>query len=246
MKSMVGIQKPVIGVVPLWDEDRDSIWMLPGYLDGIREAGGIPVILPLRPGTEDLRQLDAMVDGYLFTGGHDVNPELYGEEPIPACGACCPQRDALEGDIYKIADAEDKPILGICRGVQLLNVLAGGSLYQDLPQQFSGTKKIEHHMTAPYDRTVHEVEIVDGSPLYALLQQKSLPVNSYHHQGIRSLGRGLEAMAVAEDGLVEGVYAPGKKFTWGIQWHPELIYLKDDSARKILQAFVEACRQARR
>ena len=114
-------------------------------------------------------------------------------------------------------------------------------MYQDLPQQFSGTKEIEHHMTAPYDRTVHEVSITEGTPLYTLLAQKTLPVNSYHHQGIHMVGEELEIMAVSEDGLVEGVYVPDKKFIWGIQWHPEFIYQKDDTARKIFRAFVEAC-----
>lgn len=241
MKDTTSARKPVIGVIPLWDEEKDSIWMVPGYLDGIRDAGGIPVILPLQPRMEDLEQLDTLIDGYLFTGGHDVNPRIYGEEPIPACGVCCPERDVLEEKIYRMAKEKEKPILGICRGIQLLNVLAGGTLYQDLPQQFSGTKVIDHHMTAPYDRTVHEVEITEDTPLYALLQQKTLRVNSYHHQGVRSVGKGFEVMAVSEDGLVEGIYAPDEKFLWGIQWHPEFIYQKDDAAKKIFRAFVEAC-----
>ena len=241
IKNRICGQKPVIGVIPLWDEEKDSIWMVPGYLDGIRDAGGIPVILPLQSSVRELEQLDTLMDGYLFTGGHDVNPQMYGEAPISACGVCCPERDSLEQTIYGMAKDKDKPILGICRGIQLLNVLAGGTLYQDLPQQFSGSREIEHHMTAPYDRTVHEVEIIDKTPLYALLQQKTLPVNSYHHQGIKCVGKGFEVMAVSEDGLVEGIYAPDKKFVWGVQWHPEFIYQKDDTARKIFRAFVEAC-----
>lgn len=234
-------KKPVIGIIPLWDEEKESVWMVPGYLDGIRDAGGIPMILPLAPHMEDIGQLDSMIDGYLFTGGHDVDSHMYGEEPLPVCGTCCHERDILEKEIYGIAKAEDKPVLGICRGIQLINVLQGGTLYQDLPQQFSGTKEIEHHMIAPYDRTVHEVSITEGTPLYTLLEQKTLPVNSYHHQGVRTLGEGLEVMAVSEDGLVEGIYVPDKKFIWGIQWHPEFIYQKDDTARKIFRAFVEAC-----
>lgn len=241
MKDITKSRKPVIGIIPLWDEEKESIWMVPGYLDGIRDAGGIPVILPLTPKMEDIGQLDSVIDGYLFTGGHDVDPRMYGEEPLPVCGTCCPERDILEKEIYKIASQEDKPVLGICRGIQLLNVLHGGTLYQDLPQQFVGTKEIDHHMTAPYDRTVHEVNITEGTPLYQLLQQKTLSVNSYHHQGIRTLGVGLEVMAVSEDGLTEGICVPDKKFIWGIQWHPEFIYHKDDTARKIFQAFVEAC-----
>ena len=134
-------KKPVIGIIPLWDEEKESVWMVPGYLDGIRDAGGIPMILPLVPHMEDMEQLDSMIDGYLFTGGHDVDPHMYGEEPLPVCGTCCHERDILEEKIYGIAKAEDKPVLGICRGIQLINVLQGGTLYQDLHGSFQEQKR---------------------------------------------------------------------------------------------------------
>ncbi len=234
-------RKAIIGVVPLYDEKRESIWMLPGYLDGIYEAGGIPMILPLHAGEAELRRLDANIDGYLLTGGHDVNPELYGAEKSPSCGAVCESRDLLETMLYRIAGGTDKPVLGICRGIQLLNVLHGGTLYQDLPEEFRTERTLDHHMTPPYDRTVHEVLLEKNTPLYDLLGQERLAVNSYHHQGVKELGGGLAVMAAAEDGLVEGIYAPDRKFVWGIQWHPEFIYQKDEASRKIFRAFVRAC-----
>lgn len=235
------LKKTVIGVVPLYDEKRESIWMLPGYMDGLIQAGAIPVILPLDISEEAVEQLDAMVDGYLFTGGHDIEPELYGEKRADVCGISCTQRDRLEQLLYQKALEADKPILGICRGVQMINVLQGGTLYQDLPLEYISDKKTDHHMTPPYDRAVHQVTLQKGSPLQDLLQKTELPVNSYHHQAIRSLGKDLNVMAVSEDGLIEAVCHSKKRFVWGVQWHPEFSFHKDAASRAILRAFVAAC-----
>ena len=232
--------KPVIGVIPLFDETRDSIWMLPGYLNGLSAAGAIPVILPLHLTQEEFLQLDSQINGYLFTGGHDVSPALYGETPISSCGVPCPQRDLLEKMIFWKAYEKNKPILGICRGIQLINVLMGGTLYQDLPSQ-NPSSSVEHHMTFPYDRTVHKVTIKKKSPLYSVFRKEHLQVNSYHHQGIHIVGKNLEVAAVAEDGLVEGIYDPKKNFLIGVQWHPEFIYQKDEDQLNLLKAFVKAC-----
>lgn len=235
-------RKPVIGVIPLYDEEKESIWMLPGYLDGLYEAGAIPVIMPLRIGKEELRQLDAQFDGYLLTGGHDVNPRLYNAKKTALCGVVCQERDELERQVFELAWQQDKPVLGICRGIQLLNALQGGTLYQDLEAEYPGKSRMaDHHMLPPYDRTVHMVEIEKDSPLYDTVGCTQMGVNSYHHQAVRELGRGLKVMARAEDGLIEGVWAPEKHFIWGIQWHPEFIYQVDENARKIFRAFVEAC-----
>ena len=235
------MKKPIIGVIPLYDEEKESIWMLPGYLEGLSEAGAIPVVLPMHLEAGELDELDGMLDGYLFTGGHDVDPRLYDQERLPLCGPSCKRRDQLETMIFEKAGQENKPVLGICRGLQLLNVLYGGTLYQDLPEEYPQKSEIDHHMTAPYDRTVHGVTIKPESPLRQLLGKTKLQVNSYHHQGICALGTGLKVMAVSDDGLVEGIYDPEKKFVWGVQWHPEFIYQKDEDARRIFLAFVEAC-----
>ncbi len=239
------MRKPVIGVIPLFDEEKDSIWMLPGYMDGISEAEGIPFILPLKGSQDDFYQLDERIDGYLFTGGHDVSPSLYGEAKKKVCGTACKDREVIERIIYERALQEDKAVLGICRGIQIINVLEGGTLYQDLPTEymqngFNG-KPIEHHMTPPYDRTVHQVILEKESPLFSLFEkEKQVAVNSYHHQAIKDLGKKLKAMAVSEDGLIEAIYRPDKKFIWAVQWHPEFIYKKEENARKIFKKFVEA------
>lgn len=233
------MQKPMIGILPLTDMEKDSYWMLPGYMKGIEEAGGIPVMLPLTEDETILERLAESFDGFLFTGGQDVSPELYGEEVLPECGECSPERDAMERILLEKILMSGKPLLGICRGIQLLNAALGGTLYQDLPAQHPG--EINHHMTPPYDRTVHKVTLSPSAPLYEILGAGEIAVNSYHHQAVKELAKALEVSAVSEDGLVEGVYMPDKKFVMAVQWHPEFSYLKDENARKIFEAFVKAC-----
>ena len=231
--------KPVIGIIPLYDEDKDSIWMVPGYMEGIRRAGGIPMILPLVCDEADLRQINSMCSGYLFTGGHDVDPSLYGEEKNALCGPACMERDRLEQTVFCMAWEDRKAVLGICRGLQLINVLMGGTLFQDLQSQFQGTCSVGHHMEPPYSRSCHQVELTADGPLCKLLGKSTMGVNSYHHQGIRKLAPGLKAMAVAEDGLVEGIYAPDREYIQAVQWHPEFMSPGDADAGKIFRSFIE-------
>ena len=231
--------KPVIAVMPLWDDDRQSLWMLPGYLDGIAEAGGTGVMLPLITDSDAVAQLISLCDGVLLTGGHDVSPSLYGQEPFDGLETC-PARDRMDATALRLALREDKPVLGICRGIQLMNAALGGTLWQDLPTQHPSD--VNHHMAPPYDRVAHEVRILPGTPLHQLLGQDFLCVNSYHHQAVRDVAPGLVPMAVSTDGLVEAVYAPGQRFCWGVQWHPEFSFRTDASSRAIFRAFVNACR----
>ena len=230
--------KPIVGVMPLWADEKDSLWMLPGYLDGISQAGGLPIIFPFTEDENELEQLMGLCDGFLLTGGHDVSPEMYHEAPMAGLAVCCPRRDAMEGIVLRKALEKDRPVLGICRGIQFINAFLGGTLYQDLPTQHPS--EIEHHQTAPYDRPIHEVTIVADSPLQRCLGGNRLAVNSYHHQAVKRLAPGLEAMAYAPDGLIEAAYLPGKKFLWAVQWHPEFSFRTDAASRAIFRAFVEA------
>lgn len=230
--------KPIIGVMPLWDDEKDSIWMLPGYLDGINQAGGLPIMFPFTADEQELEQLVSMCDGFLFTGGHDVSPALYHEDPMEGLVVSCAKRDAMESIVLRKALERDKPVLGICRGIQFINAFLGGSLYQDIPTQHpSGT---EHHQTPPYDKPVHDVDVVEDSPLYHCLGVNRLPVNSCHHQAVKQLASPLQTMAVSPDGLVEAVYMPGKGFLWAVQWHPEFSYRTDAHSNAIFRAFIES------
>lgn len=232
------MKKPLIGVVPLYDSEKESFWMLPGYMEGIEAAGGIPVMLPMTADDGILEELVGTLDGFLLTGGQDVDPALYGAVKSPTCGETCPARDAMEPKLLTLALDADKPVFGICRGIQLLNVCLGGTLYQDLPAEHGST--VDHHMTPPYDRAVHEVTILAGTPLAALLGKMRLGVNSYHHQAVKTLAPALRPMALADDGLVEAAYLPGKRFCMAVQWHPEFSYKTDADSHALLAAFVRA------
>ena len=232
------MKKPIVGVMPLWDDEKDSIWMLPGYMDGINRAGAIPVIFPFSEDMSELEQLMEVCDGFLFTGGHDVSPQLYHEKPLAGLVSCCEKRDVMETYVLRRAMEADKPVLGICRGIQFINAALGGTLYQDLPLQHPS--ETNHHGHAPYDRPVHDVKVDKGSPLYKYLKLENLPVNSYHHQAVKDMAKGLEVMAVAPDGIVEACYKPDQRFLWAVQWHPEFSYKTDESSRKIFSAFIGA------
>lgn len=234
--------KPIIGVIPLFDEEKDSIWMVPGYMEGIRMAGGIPIILPLRAEDDEITAVADLCKGFLFTGGHDVDPALYGAVKSEKCGPANHDRDLLEQKIFAHALHKDKPVFGICRGIQLINVLCGGTLYQDIPTEYVGSKAVEHHMQPPYDVPCHQVEIIEDTPLGEMLERPVIAVNSYHHQAIRELAQNLRPMAISEDGLVEAVYMPDRKFIQAVQWHPEFIYQADEDACRLFRAFVNACR----
>jgi putative glutamine amidotransferase len=229
----------VIGVLPLWDEEKNSLWMLPGYMNGIAQAGGLPVMLPLTAETSALEALDALCAGFLFTGGQDISPHWYGEEKKPLCGEICDTRDRMEAFLFARVLERDKPALGICRGIQLFNALLGGDLYQDVPAQLG--EGVRHRAGASQAApAVHPADIVPGSPLHKLLKAETVVVNSDHHQGIRRISPRLEAMARAKDGLVEAVRVPEKGFIWAVQWHPEL-WLQDQHSRALFQAFADAC-----
>lgn len=232
------MKRPNLAVVPLVDRQRQSYWMLPGYLLGLEQAGGLPVMLPLTEDRTAIAAFAAQYDGFLFPGGQDVCPRLYGEEPSPQCGEQCPARDTMEQALLHAALRLDKPVLGICRGLQLMNVLLGGTLWQDLPT--GCPSPVCHCQRPPYDRPVHTVTLCPGTPLHALLRTDTLPVNSYHHQGVRRLAPALRAMALAEDGLVEAAYLPQARFAWAVQWHPEFSHETDAASRALLRAFVEA------
>ena len=229
--------KPLVGVMPLWDDEKESIWMLPGYLEGLQEAGATPIIFPMTQDPEELTRLVDMCDGILLTGGHDVTPSIYGEEPLEGKVSCCSKRDSMEKLVLEEAIIKDKPVLGICRGIQFINAVLGGTLYQDLPTQHPSS--VEHHQTPPYDVPVHAVNVRKGTPLYECLGLEAIRVNSYHHQAVKDVAPGFEVMAGSEDGLVEAVYRPGSKFLWAVQWHPEFSFKTDVNSKRIFRVFVE-------
>lgn len=230
--------RKVVGLVPLYDEKLESYWMLPGYMKMLEEEGAIPLMMPLSSDPHLLNYFLDSCDAFLFTGGHDLAPALYGEEAKETLGPLCPARDEMETYLMEEALHRDKAILGICRGFQFLNAHLGGSLYQDLPTEFKS--QVNHSMKAPYDRVAHPIHIVEGSLLHRILGKTTMGVNSCHHQGIKDLASPLEVLARAEDGLIEAVCLPDKRFVLGVQWHPEFSYASDEDNRRLISAFVDS------
>ena len=228
---------PIIGVTPLWDAERKSVWMLPDYLDGIRAAGGLPVVLPIEMTEKDAEQMVETCDGFLFTGGQDVAPELYGEKVAPSI-VSSPERDKLETLLLSKALQADKAILGICRGLQFINVFLGGTLWQDLPSEHPS--EIVHRQGKPYDAPTHKVKL--NGDLQTLLGKDIIEVNTLHHQAIKDLGNDLTAMAVAPDGIIEAVKTLNKRFVWAIQWHPEYMFKTNPDSLAIFSCFVKHCK----
>ena len=211
---------PIIGVTPLWDSERKSLWMLPDYLDGIKAAGGVPVVLPIDISENGANRIIETCDGFLFTGGQDVGS--------------CPERDNPETLLLSKALQADKPILGICRGLQFLNVFLGGTLWQDLPSEHPS--EIVHRQAKPYGIPTHKVTL--SGELKSLLDKDILEVNTLHHQAIKDLANGLTPMAVAPDGIIEAVIMKNKRFVWAVQWHPEYMFTTDKNSLKIFECFI--------
>lgn len=213
--------------------------MLPGYMKAVEKCGGLPIMLPLTGDEEELSRAYQLCGGILFTGGHDVSPAVYGEAKKDCCGLPCPARDKMEAFLLEKCLQDQKPFLGICRGIQFVNAYLGGSLYQDLPSEYACSA--EHHMTPPYDRAAHKVEVLSGTKLAGIIGEGTHEVNSYHHQAIKKLSPRVEKMAVSEDGLIEAIEVRGQKFAVAIQWHPEFSYENNQESVALMQAFVNAC-----
>ncbi|MDR2749247.1 MAG: gamma-glutamyl-gamma-aminobutyrate hydrolase family protein [Clostridiales bacterium] len=227
------MRKPLIGVTPLWDSKMSSIWMLPGYMDGLVRAGALPFILPLTKDKGLLRQAASEFDGLLFTGGQDCDPSLYGEENR-SCHEICSIRDEMEKILFEEALKLDLPVFGICRGIQLINALLLGSLWQDIPTECPSG--VSHSAGPPYGQPTHSVKL--SGWLKDLLGQEEISVNSYHHQGVKKLSPKLTSCAVSPDGIVEAVRMPGRRFVAAVQWHPEFM-LEEENSKKLFEAFVE-------
>ncbi len=237
------MKKPLIGVLPLFinnnDHKLDSLWMYPGYLKGIIAAGGIPTVLPLLDNAEDIAQLVATYDGFLFPGGQDIDPMLYNEEVLKHCKATFPPKDTMETAVFREAYRLDKPIFGVCRGLQLFNVMMGGTLYQDIQAQYP-VSEIKHLQETHYAYPSHTVDIIPDSFLAKVAGSLSVRVNTIHHQAVKDLGNHMVATARAKDGIVEAVELTQLTFGHAVQWHPEFLWDTRPLEFNLFKAFVEA------
>ncbi len=215
--------------------------MLAGaYCRAVEKAGGIPVLLPALAILD--RPLHSFCQGLLLSGGGDFDPAFFGEEPHPQLGTVDLERDRWEISLIRKARAEGLPILGICRGIQALNVAFGGTLYQDLPAQYLPAPNrplLEHNQQIPGDQVSHRVTIVAGSLLSRVIGPTEIWTNSHHHQAVKDPAPDLKVTARSDDGVIEGLEGTGDHFLLGVQWHPER--LANPDSQRLFTAFVRAC-----
>jgi putative glutamine amidotransferase len=220
-----------------------SVVMNQRYYVAAAIAGAVPWLIPLLDDDPDtLREIYERLDGILIPGGVDMDPSTFGEEPHPRLGRVDPARDRVEMQLVRWAVEDEKPVLGLCRGLQVINVTLGGTLWQDLEAQLPDAIKHDYFPTFGFERDhlAHEVRVEKGTRLRRLLEMDRIQVNSMHHQGIRTLSPELVASAVAPDGLVEAAESPGGHFLVGVQWHPEVFELTDPHTRHVFREFIEA------
>jgi putative glutamine amidotransferase len=233
--------RPVVGIT-LGDGGRPGFHaMREDYVRSVEQAGAVPVVLPpLR--AEDVAALVGRLDGVLLSGGVDLDPVLFGQAPHPKLGQVNRRRDDFELALTRAALRQDLPILAICRGHQVLNVATGGTLIQDIPSLVKGANV--HDARGPRWRRAHRVDLEPQSRLREILGRDTIPVNSFHHQAVDRLGEGLVVSARSpEDGVVEGIEMPTRRFVVAVQWHPESFWSRPDSFQPLFDAHAEACRK---
>lgn len=218
-------------------------WLPNSYGDAISRAGGIPIFLSNQTGPDYVREIIARSDGLFLTGGEDVATEYYGETDEVGNISVYAERDGVELAAIAAADELGLPILGVCRGVQVLNVARGGTLYQDLDQQYAGTPRDHSRGGTGMFVQTHEVTVVPGCRLERLLGTRNLQGATSHHQAVKTAGRDLVVAAHSpEDGVIEALEQPGERFVVGVQWHPE-VRADDVTTIRLFKSFVEAATQ---
>lgn len=234
---------PWIGIsssyTPAQDGKFGTITVGESYVQAVYQAGGLPVVIPVGLSDQDLHDLLARLDGLLLTGGGDIDPARFSGQPHPRVYGIDERRDALEIGAAQIAVKTGKPFLGICRGIQVINVALGGTLFTDIGDQLEDPLRHDWYPDVPRNYLAHAVTVTQGSLLAQVLNGEAFEVNSLHHQGVEQVAPGLVPVAYSPDHLVEAVEVPGHPFGLGVQWHPEWLQ-EHASQRQLFQALVKA------
>jgi putative glutamine amidotransferase len=244
--SKNGFKKPIIGCTTYTYNIGESpaafemMGLNSDYLRAISAAGGLPVLIPNILPDDEIMDLFTQIDGLLLPGGGDVDPVHYGAGDHPALRGIDPNRDRVELMLARRAVEEKKPFLAICRGVQVLNVAMGGTLWQDVASQRPSSIRHDYYLEFPRGHIAHPVQIDPHSLLARQLDTAQIDVNSMHHQGLRDLGAALKLTAQAEDGMIEGVEAVDHPYGIGVQWHPENLVEEHAPMRGLFTGLVQA------
>lgn len=210
------------------------------YVNAISKSGATPILIPIIEDEEQIESQIKFIDGLLISGGYDIDPYFYNEEPLEKLEALYPKRDIYELKLIKLALKHKKPILAICRGFQILNVAFGGSLYQDL--SYRENTFIKHRQIAEPQQTTHSISIEKSSVLFEIASKTQERVNSFHHLALKSIGENLKVVAFAKDGVAEAIeYIKDDIFILGVQFHPEMMFETNEFARNIFKKFIEIC-----
>lgn len=231
--------KPVIGITA--SLDGRHIMVTRHYSDWILAKGGIPLIIPYFSNMNDLDLFIHRLDGLLLTGGGDIDPSYFKEEPHPKLGPITPERDFNEIYLAKSMLKLNKPILAICRGCQVLNIAAGGDMYQDLSTQYHHNELIQHDQNAPTDHASHTVNVDKNSYLFKILQMVKCRTNSFHHQAVKEVAPLFRAVAHSRDGVIEAIEGEAYSYAIGVQWHPECMSESDEVSQRLFHSFILAC-----
>lgn len=244
------MNKPIIGISTsvLVDEGGgfpgyERIYVNKDYVSSVISAGAVPLMIPMDATEENLRQTLELVDGMIFSGGHDIAPIRYGEEPHQKLQDICPERDEFDFLLYRLAKEHSLPILGICRGFQLMNVSEGGKLYQDL--SLKNTESLKHSQGHGPSVPTHTVKVESGSKFYKILGKEEIRVNSFHHQAVKSTSENVAISGKALDNVVEAIELKNYPFGLGVQFHPEMLQAKEEDMKKIFAALVSAAKEYR-
>ena len=231
--------KPFIGITAYNYQDNTSFVTKSTYINAILLSGGIPILIPYTSDLTECRNIIGKLDGLLLPGGIDITPRLYGEEPLKEAGMSIYNIDLYEIELIHEAKRQEKPILAICRGIQILNVALGGTLYQDIDAQKAAT--ICHSQSISIrDEMTHSVSLILDSFLYRLFGQNKIYVNSYHHQAVKDLAQTLFPAAYSLDHILEACESEDGRII-GVQWHPESLISADENSKKLFRYFVELC-----
>lgn len=232
---------PVIGITAAFDYEKDQLYLREGYYDAIVQSGGIPLIIPPIGDMGKAEKLLLMVDGLMLTGGPDIDAKYFNENNMPCTQDISPIRDQIEIYLAQKALLKDMPILAICRGVQVLNVAAGGNIYQDIYAQNPGKIIFQHSQKAPRWYPTHEVTINLNSKLFEIFKVENISVNSFHHQAIKDVATGFEISASSSDGIIEAIENKSACFALGVQWHAEYLWQKNKEMMGLFKEFIIAC-----